>query len=183
MRPRLVLLLAAAVKCVARLDRPALGRQIAPSLAAATTFVAMVPLTSAPSPETRADMDRLEWRMRKRMQRLEDEVCRLQQSQLTLNETIAETNERLHGLYACRSVDMEPSEQLELEELIEWLEDNLTAAVCDMSRVVVEEPPSGGSSVYTDDGSVMPTDEMAAEFDKEAALSKVARDAAQARAA
>ena len=77
MRPRLVLLLAAAVKCVARLDRPALGRQIAPSL-----VVAMVPLTSAPSPETRADMDRLEWRMRKRMQRLEDEVCRLQQSQL-----------------------------------------------------------------------------------------------------
>ena len=187
MRPRLVvlLLLAAAAKCVARLDRPALGRQIAPSLAAATTF-AMVPLTSAPSPETRADMDRMEWRWRKRLQRLEDQVCRIQQSQLTLNETIADMNERLHGLYACRSVDMEPSEQLELEELIEWLEDNLTVAVCDMSRVIVEEPPSGGSSVYTDDGSVMPTDEMAAEFaefDKEAALSKVARDAAQARAA
>ena len=81
---------------------------------------------------------------------------------------------------------MEPSLAFELEEIIEWLEDDLTAAVCDMSRVIVEEPPSGGSSVYTDDGSVMPTDEMAAEFaefDKEAALSKVARDAAQARAA
>ena len=98
MRPRLVvLLLAAAAKCVAR---PTLGRQIAPSLAAATTF-AMVPLTSAPSPETRADMDRMEWRWRKRLQRLEDQVCRIQQSQLTLNETIAEQNERLHGLYAC----------------------------------------------------------------------------------
>ena len=188
MRPRLVvlLLLAAAAKCVARLDRPALGRQIAPSLAAATTFVAMIPLTSAPSPETRADMQRMDSRLRKRLQRLEDQVCRIQQSQLTLNETIADMNERLHGLYACRSVDMEPSERLELEEIIEWLEDNLTVAVCDMSRVIVEEPPSGGSSVYTDDGSVMPTDEMAAEFaefDKEAALSKVARDAAQARAA
>ena len=54
------------------------------------------------------------------------------------------------------------------------------------SSDVAVSPSSGGSSVYTDDGSVMPTDEMAAEFaefDKEAALSKVARDAAQARAA
>ena len=134
MRSRLVvLLLAAAAKCVARPGRPTLGRQIAPSLAAATTFVAMVPLTSAPSPETRADMDRMECRLRKRMQRLEDQVCRIQQSQLTVNETIADMNERLHGLYACRSVDMEPSERLELEEIIEWLEDNLTVAVCDMS--------------------------------------------------
>ena len=80
MRPRLVvLLLAAAANCDARLGRPTLGRQIVPSLAAATTFVAMVPLTSAPSPETRADMNRMECRLRKQVQRLQDEVCRIRQ--------------------------------------------------------------------------------------------------------
>ena len=85
MRSRLVvLLLAAAAKCDARLGRPTLGRQ---SLAAATTFVAMVPLTSAPSPETRAELVRMECRLRKRMQRLEDNIRGIQQSQMTQNET------------------------------------------------------------------------------------------------
>ena len=119
MRSRLVvLLLAAAAKCDARLGRPTLGRQ---SLAVATTFVTMVPLTCAPSPETRAELDRMDCRMRKRLQRLEDNVRRIQYSQLTMDETIADMNERLHELYACRSVDMEPSLAFELDEMIEWL--------------------------------------------------------------